>query len=135
MELTMAPVTDPAEIEPAIAAFERKGSGGLMSLPDTFMIVHRELVVRLASSYRLPAVYPLRIFATAGGLIVYGVDVPDLSRRAAAYVDRILKGAKASELPVQQPVKFEFVLNLKAAKALGLEIPPGVLALADEVIE
>ena len=104
-------------------------------MPDVFTAVHRGPVIRLAARYRLPAVYPFRYFATSGGLMSYGVDLRDLYRRAASYVDRILKGAKPADLPVQQPTKFELVVNLKTAKALGVTIPPFLLDSADEVIE
>ena len=134
-QLIKAPVRNDGEIEAAIAATAREPGGGLMVMPDPFTNVHRDLIVGLAARHRLPAAYTLRFFATAGGLMSYGVDVSDLYRRAVPYMDRILKGAKPADLPVQQPTKFEFVLNLKTAKALGLTIPPGVLAIADEVIE
>jgi ABC-type uncharacterized transport system substrate-binding protein len=135
VELIKVPVRSAAEIEPALATFARQGGNGLMGLPDPFTNAHRDLIVGLAARYRLPAIYIQRAFVAAGGLISYGVDVPDLFRRAAPYVDRILKGAKPADLPVQQPTKFELVLNLKTAKALGLDMPPSVLAVADEVIE
>jgi putative ABC transport system substrate-binding protein len=106
-----------------------------MCLPDPFTNAHRDLIVRLAARYRLPAIYFLRSFVAAGGLVSYGIDVTDLFRRAAPYVDRILKGAKPADLPVQQPTKFELAINLKTAKALGIEVPPMLLATADEVIE
>jgi len=104
-------------------------------MPDSFLITHRVEVTSVAARYHLPAVYPYRFFAEVGGLLSYGVDENDNFRRAATYVDRILKGAKPSELPVQAPVKFEMVINLKAATALGLRVPPATLAHADEVIE
>jgi ABC-type uncharacterized transport system substrate-binding protein len=128
-------VRSAAEIEPALATIARQGGNGLMGLPDPFTNAHRDLIVGLAARYRLPAIYIQRAFVTAGGLISYGVDVTDLFRRAAPYVDRILKGAKPADLPVQQPTKFELAINLKAAKALGLDVPSSLLALADEVIE
>jgi putative ABC transport system substrate-binding protein len=106
-----------------------------MCLPDPFTNAHRDLIVRLAARYRLPAIYFVRSFVAAGGLVSYGIDVTDLFRRAAPYVDRILKGAKPADLPVQQPTKFELAINLKTAKALGIEVPPMLLATADEVIE
>jgi putative ABC transport system substrate-binding protein len=134
-QLIEAPVRNAGEIEAAMAATAREPGGGLMVLPDPFTNVHRDLIVGLAARHRLPAAYTLRFFATAGGLMSYGVDVGDLYRRAVPYVDRILKGAKPADLPVQQPTKFEFVLNLKAAKALGLDLPPTLVARADEVIE
>jgi putative ABC transport system substrate-binding protein len=99
------------------------------------MITHRDLIIKLAAQYRLPRVYPLRFFVIAGGLISYGPDIVDQYRRAAGYVDRILKGEKPAELPVQAPNKYELVINLKTAKAIGFELPPTVLARADEVIE
>jgi putative ABC transport system substrate-binding protein len=135
MELTKVPVRNAAEIEPALAAIARHSGSGLMCLPDPFTVAHRDLIVGLAARYRLPAIYIQRSFVSAGGLMSYGVDVTDLFRRAAPYVDRILKGAKPADLPVQQPTKFELAINLKAAKALGLEVPSSLLALADEVIE
>ena len=128
-------VNDPAEIEPVMAAISREPGGGLMSLPDTFLIAHRETIVASAARYRLPAVYPLALFAASGGLMSYGVDLDDLNRRAAVYVDRILKGEKPADLPVQQPTKYDLVINLKTAKTLGLAVPQSLLALADEVIE
>jgi hypothetical protein len=103
--------------------------------PDTFTGFHHKLIVELAARYRLPAIYPFGYFAVAGGLVSYGPDVTDQFRRSAAYVDRILRGEAPGDLPVQQPTKFEFVINLNAAKALGLEVPPTLLARADEVIE
>jgi putative ABC transport system substrate-binding protein len=135
VELRQVQALDPAEIEPVIAALSREEGGGLMLLPDTFTIAHRDRVVGLAAQYRLPAIYPLELFATAGGLMSYGVDVDDLNRRAAGYVDRILKGARPADLPVQQPIKFGLVINVRTAKALGLTVPPSLLASADEVIE
>ena len=106
-----------------------------MVLPDISATNHRDLIIALAARHRLPAVYPFRFFATNGGLISYGSDVADVYRRAASYVDRILKGDKPSALPVQFPTKFELVINLKTAKALGLTVPPTLLTRADEVIE
>ena len=104
-------------------------------LPDNFNIVHRNQIMTLAAKHRLPAISPYRFMAQEGGLMAYGVEPVELFRRAAAYVDRILKGSKPAELPVQAPTKFELVINLKAAKALGLTVPPTLLALADEVVE
>jgi putative ABC transport system substrate-binding protein len=104
-------------------------------LPDSFLNSHRDLVVGLTARERLPAIYALSEFTRSGGLIAYGIERTDLFRRAASYVDRILKGEKPADLPVQQPIKFELVINLKTARALGLEVPPTLLALADEVIE
>ena len=135
VELTRAPMRDGGEIEAAIAAAARHGGSGLLFLPDPFTNAHRDLIVGLVARHRLPAMYFLRSFVAAGGLISYGVDVIDLFRRAAPYVERILRGAKPADLPVQQPTKFELAINLKSAKALGLEVPPMLLARADEVIE
>jgi putative ABC transport system substrate-binding protein len=104
-------------------------------LPDTFTTVHRRAIISAAASSNVPAIYPFRYMAGDGGLISYGVDLIDLYRRAAPYVDRILKGGKPADLPVQQPTKFEFAINLKTAKSLGLDVPPTLLARADEVIE
>ena len=103
--------------------------------PDVTTTDHRTLILRLAAQYRLPAVYPFRFFVAEGGLASYGINVVDLYRRAAGYVDRILKGEKSDDLPVQAPVKFDLVINLKTAQSLGLEVPPTLLATADEVIE
>ena len=113
----------------------REPNGGLIVVPDTFLLVHREAITSLAARYRLPTVYPFRSFTDAGGLLSYGNDTIDNYRRAASYVDRILKGEKPGELPVQIPVKFELVINLKTAKALGLEVPLFLQQRADDVIE
>jgi ABC-type uncharacterized transport system substrate-binding protein len=130
-----ATASDAAGIEVAIEAFARIANGGLIVLPDVSTVNGRDLIIALAARHRLPAVYPYRFYAASGGLLSYGTEVGDQFRRAAAYVDRILKGAKPAELPVQAPTKFELVINLKTAKALGLEVPAKLLALADEVIE
>jgi putative ABC transport system substrate-binding protein len=135
LQLTPAGVRDSAEIENAINAFARVPNGGIVVLPNPVTTELREQVIALAARHRLPAIYPYRYFAASGGLMSYGIDLPDIWRRAATYVDRILKGVKPTELPVQQPTKYELIINLKTAKALGLTIPPGVLAIADEVIE
>ena len=135
VESIAAPVHEPDEIGRTLEAFARGPNGGLLVLPDNFINAHRELIVALAEKYRLPAIYPFRFFVSSGGLLSYGVDVVDMYRGAASYVDRILKGARPGDLPVQQPTKFELVINLKTAKALGLTIPPSLLARADEVIE
>ena len=129
------PIRDAGTIENAIEAFAREINPGLLVLPDVTTTVHKELIVKLAVQHRLPAIYPWRHFVTAGGLMCYAVDLPDLWRRSASYVDRVLKGEKPSELPVQAPVKFDLVINLKTAKALGLTVPDTLLARADEVIE
>jgi putative ABC transport system substrate-binding protein len=130
-----AAVRDDAELERAVVDFATKPAGGLIVLPDAFTLGHRNLIIALAARYRLPAVYPLRAFAASGGLISDSGDPIDILRRTASYVDRILKGAKPGDLPVQTPTKYELVINLKTAKALGLEIPQMLLARADEVIE
>jgi putative ABC transport system substrate-binding protein len=135
VQISPAGVHDAAAIESAMNAFAREPNGGLIALASPLTAVHREVIVALAARHRLPAVYPYRYFVNSGGLLSYGLDNIDLFRRAASYVDRILKGANAGELPVQAPTKFELVINLKAAKALGLEVPPTLLARADEVIE
>jgi putative tryptophan/tyrosine transport system substrate-binding protein len=124
-----------AEVERALDEFARKPNGGLIALPNAFTAAYREQIVALAALHHLPAVYPLRYYATSGGLVSYGFDNIELYRRAASYVDRILKGAKPSDLPIQQPIKFELVVNLKAAKSLGLTLPESFLVRADEVIE
>jgi len=126
---------DDGELKRTVADFAAKPAGGLIILPDAFTTGHRDLIVALAARYRLPAVYPLRVFAASGGLISDGVDPSDIFRRAASYVDRILKGANPGDLPVQAPTKFELVINLKTANALGLNVPPMLLARAHEVIE
>ena len=136
VELTPVGVRDAGEIERAIAAFARGSNGGLILVgPTSSVQPHRDLIVALAARHRLPAVYANRLFVTGGGLISYAPDSIDQYRRAAGYVDRILKGEKPADLPVQAPTKFELVINLKTAKALGLDIPTTVLARADEVIE
>ena len=135
VQLTAAAVRDAAEIERAIDQFAREPNGGLIVLPSGPTIVHRDLILALAARYRLPAAYQYRQFVTAGGLMSYGNDLADQYRQAASYVDRILRGEKAGDLPVQAPTKFELVVNLKTAKALGLDVPPTLLARADEVIE
>ena len=135
MQVSPVGVRDSGEIERGISAFAREANGGLIVLGAPLAIMQRDLISALAVRYRLPAVYPVRLFVEAGGLMSYGSNSIDPYRRAAAYVDRILKGEKPADLPVQNPTKFELVINLKAARALGLEIPPALLARADEVIE
>ena len=135
IEVSLLGVDDSDLIARGISDLARSGSGGLIALRLTEVILRRELIIRLAAQHRVPAVYPLRIFAADGGLISYGPDVVDQSRRAASYVDRILKGEKPADLPVQAPTKYDLVINLKTAKALGLTVPPSLLARADEVIE
>jgi len=129
------PVHHVADIEPAISAFANGLNGGLIVLPSSFVAVHRQLIFEQAAQHRLPAVYGFRYFAAEGGLMSYGVDVRDLFRRSAAYVDRILRGAKPGELPVQAPTKYQLVINLKTAKALGLNLPAHLQQIADEIIE
>ncbi len=119
MEAIAAPVHDTSELESVVAAQAREPNGGLIVMPDGFLIAHRAEITSLAARYRLPAVYPFRFYTELGGLLSYGVDMTDNFRRAATYVDKILKGAKPSELPVQAPVKFELVINLKVAKVLA----------------
>ena len=135
VRLTATDVQDPTEIERALETFAREPNGGLIVLPSSFTINHRELVIALAAGHHLPAVYGYRFFISSGGLVSYGIDPADQIQQAATYADRILKGAKPEDLPVQQPTKFEFVINLKTAKALGLTVPPALLARADDVIE
>jgi putative tryptophan/tyrosine transport system substrate-binding protein len=135
VDLNPVDVRDAGEIERAVTAFAHAPNGGLIVTGSPGAIVHRELIATLAARHRLPAVYPARYSVTAGGLISYGPDLFDQYRRAAGYVDRILKGEKPADLPVQAPTKYELVVNLKTAKSLGLDIPTSVLARADEVIE
>jgi putative ABC transport system substrate-binding protein len=135
VEAITAPVRDRSELDSVFAAQAREPNGGLIVMSDSFTIAHRAEITSLAARYRLPAVYPYRLFAELGGLLSYGVDLTDNFRRAATYADRILKGAKPSELPVQAPVKFELVINLKTAKALGLDVPLFFQQRADKVIE
>jgi putative ABC transport system substrate-binding protein len=135
MEVSTINMRDAAEIERAIAAFARTADGGLILTASALSAVHRNLIIRLAAQHKLPAVYYRRRYATDGGLISYGPDVAEQNRRAARYVDQILKGEKPANLPVQAPNKYELVINLKTAKALGLTVPPTLLARADEIIE
>ena len=130
-----APVANVGAIESEIVATAQDHNAGLVVLPDTFTFTHGDLIVSWANRVGLPAIYPFTAFVSAGGLLAYGVDLVDLQRRAAVYVDRILKGAKPAELPVQLPTKFELAINLKTAKALGLTVPLTLQASADEVIE
>jgi ABC-type uncharacterized transport system substrate-binding protein len=135
VEVTPVNIRDVPEIERAIAAFARSSNGGLVVTPSGSATLHRDLIVTLAARHKLPAVYYERSFVAAGGLVSYGADFVDLYRQAAGYVDRILRGEKPADLPVQAPTKLQLVINLKTAKALGLTIPSSVLARADEVIE
>jgi putative tryptophan/tyrosine transport system substrate-binding protein len=135
VEAIAAPVHDTSEFESVFAAQAREPNSGLIAMPDSFLTTHREEITSLAARYRLPSVYPYRYFAAEGGLLSYGDDQTDNFRRAASYIDRILKGSKSSELPVQAPVKFDLVINLKTAKALGLDVPLFFQQRASEVIE
>jgi putative ABC transport system substrate-binding protein len=135
MEVSPVNLRDASEIDRVIAAFARGGDGGLIVTAAGSAMLHRDLIVTLAARHKLPAVYPDRSFVAAGGLISHGPDRTDQYRQAAGYVDRILKGEKPAEMPVQAPTKYEIVINLKTAKSLGLTLPPAVLARADEVLE
>jgi putative ABC transport system substrate-binding protein len=135
VELTPVSLLNAPEIERAVGAFSQFPNGGLVVTRIAEAIVHREAIIAAAARHKLPAVYPLRFFASDGGLLAYGPDIVDQHRRAAGYVDRILKGEKPADLPVQAPTKYELVINLKTAKALGIEMPVSLLARADEVIE
>jgi putative tryptophan/tyrosine transport system substrate-binding protein len=135
IEVTAINVREATEIERAVTAFARSPNGALIVPGSALGIVHRKLIIALAAQYRLPAIYPVRFYATDGGLISYGADGIEPHRRAAAYVDRILKGEKPGDLPVQMPTDYQLVINLKTAKALGLTVPAGLLARATEVIE
>ena len=126
---------EPEEVERAVAAFSLEPNGGLIAVVSGASLTHRNLIVTLAARHQIPVVYYNRFFVTGGGLISYGANVIEQYRRAAGYVDRILKGEKPGDLPVQNPTKYDLVVNLKTAKVLGLEIPPALLARADEVIE
>ena len=136
VETITAPVRNVGELESTVATLAReRDGGGLIVMPETFLNIHRTEVLSLASRYRLPAVYPYRFFAKLGGLLSYGSDPRHNFQRAATYVDRVLKGEKPADLPVQAPTQYELLINLKTAKALGLTVPPMLLAQADEVIE
>jgi putative ABC transport system substrate-binding protein len=135
IETVPTPVANAADIERSIELTARVPNSGLVVLPDSATILHRDLVIALVARHRLPVVYAFRFFVTAGGLMSYGTDVIEQNRQAAAYIDRILRGANPADLPVQAPTKYETVVNLRTAKALGLEVPPTLLVRADEVIE
>jgi putative tryptophan/tyrosine transport system substrate-binding protein len=135
VEIIPGPVSTAAEVERTIDEFVREPNGGLIVSPSPIASMHSTLIIGLAARHRIPAVYPFRFYAADGGLMSFGIDPADLFRRAASYVDRVLRGEKPADLPVQAPTKFELVINLKTAKALGLEVPPTLLARADEVIE
>jgi putative ABC transport system substrate-binding protein len=135
VRLTSLAFREGIEIERALIEFSREPNSGLLVLPDSSTVLHRELIVRLAARQRIPAIYPFRSFVTSGGLAYYGTNTAHQYQLAAEYVDRILRGTKPADLPVQAPTRYETVINLKTANALGLEIPPMLLARADEVIE
>jgi putative ABC transport system substrate-binding protein len=135
IEIVPTPVADAADIERGIESFSRVANGGLVLPSDSTTFVHRDLVIALAARHSMPAIYAFRLFVTGGGLMSYGVDLGDPFQQAASYVDRILRGTKPSDLPVQTPTKYETAINLKTAKALGLTVPPGLLVAADKVIE
>jgi putative ABC transport system substrate-binding protein len=135
IQITPADVKDASDIHAAMRSFGTDASGGMVVLPHNLTTTHRQLIIREAANLRMPAIYPFRFFAEQGGLVSYGVDVADLFRRAAEYVDRILQGQDAGMLPVQQPTRFEFVINLRTARALGLEVPVGLAAQANHVVE
>ncbi len=135
VEATAGPVSDRDQIVEAIVAAGRTPNSSLIVVPDVFTSAHAALIIESAAKARLPAIYPFTFFARRGGFMSYGVDVADLFRRSALYVDRILKGEKAADLPVQTPNKFQWAINLRTAKTLGLELPPSVIARADEVID
>jgi putative ABC transport system substrate-binding protein len=130
-----SPVENLADIERAIETIAREPNSGLMLPPSNLTILHRDLITARAVRHRLPAVYPFHLYVTAGGLMSYGVDRVDMYRQATSYLDRILRGDAPANLPVQAPTKYETVLNLKTAKAIGLTVPPGLLVAADDVIE
>jgi len=135
VEVTVAPAREPTEIEAAITQWRPEANYGLIVPSDPSTNSRRTLIIELAARYRLPAIFALRAATADGGLMSYGVDIPELFRQAAIYADRILKGEKPADLPVQLPTKFELVINLKTAKSLALDVPPSLLATADEVIE
>jgi putative ABC transport system substrate-binding protein len=135
VELDVSPVSDPAEIDSVFAAAAEQGDGGLIVMPNVFTVANKERILAQAARFRVPTVYPLSDFVAAGGLMSYGIDYADQFRLAASYADRILRGGRVSDLPVQQPVKFELVINRKTAMELGLKIPASLLATADTLID
>ena len=135
VELSTSPVHDESEVEAAITALTREPGGGLIAAPDAFINNHRQAIMTLTERHRLPAIYGFRQFAREGALISYGPDTADIVRRSAGYVDRVLKGERPADLPVQAPTKYELIINLKTAKALGIDITPALVGRADEVIE
>jgi putative tryptophan/tyrosine transport system substrate-binding protein len=135
IDIVPSPVENAADIERTIESFAREPNGGLVLPPDITTVAHRDLIIALAARHHLPAVYTLRVFVAAGGLMFYGTDFVDLFRQAASYVDHILRGAKPADLPMQTPTRYETVVNLKTAKTLGIDVPPSLLVRADEVME
>jgi putative tryptophan/tyrosine transport system substrate-binding protein len=135
VEVFPAPIQNDADIEKTFVILNRTGAGGILQIPDSFALQRRQVLVSLAEKYRVPVIYAYRSIPSLGGLMAYAVDTPFLFGRAAEYVDRLLKGAKPQDLPVQQPTKFEFIVNLKTAKTLGLAVPQSLLVAADELIE
>ena len=135
VQFAKAAIADAPEIERAVKAMDGEPSGGLLVMPDSFTLSHQETIVASAARHRVPAIYAFRAFPASGGLMSYGMDMISVYRDAATYADRILRGDKPGDLPVQAPTRFELIINLKTAKTLGLEIPPTLLARADEVIE
>jgi len=135
VQVVAAPVRAPSDIEELMTMLGRQPGAGLILPGDTFTSFHRKLIIALSAHHQLPAIYAFRYFPAEGGLVSYGLDTIDQYRQAAVYVDRILRGEKPADLPVQQPTKFELVINLRTAEALGIEVPPTLLSLADEVIE
>jgi putative ABC transport system substrate-binding protein len=135
LSITATPIRDAEQLKRAVGELGDEPGGGLIVIPDTFTIAHRAIMIDVAAKHRLPTFYPFRLFVADGGLFYYGTESVELYRRAASYVDRILRGTSAAELPIQYPTRFELVINLKNARALGLTVPPGLLATADEVIE
>jgi putative ABC transport system substrate-binding protein len=135
VEIIPAPVRDPSMMERVIGEFGRNPGSGLLIMPEAFTALHRDRIIHAAGRSRIPAIYPWDYFARAGGLVSYGSNFPDLARRAGSYVDRILRGAKPADLPIQQPMKFELIVNLKTAKDIGIEVPDSLLVQANEVIE
>jgi putative tryptophan/tyrosine transport system substrate-binding protein len=135
LELMVSPVNNPVEIDEAFAVIAKRGNGAMIVMPNVFTASHKERIVTQAAEFRIPTIYPLSHFVAAGGLVSYGIDYVDQFRLAASYADHILRGAKVADLPVQQPIKFELVINRKTARELGLSIPPAMLATADTLID
>jgi putative ABC transport system substrate-binding protein len=135
MEPIPSPVHNPEEIESALTAIAKESGGGLVVMPDTFLTVNRNQIIKSVAQNRTPAIYPYRYFVTDGGMLSYGINSPDILRRSAEYISRIIKGEKPADLPVQVSVKFELIINRRAFQALGLTVPQTLIATADEVIE